>query len=109
MQESTRLKLFAVCSAIGILSAKLIRLAIEHRSILLDCSPNFFSTILLSVIFHLDNFNFADSLGKAVLASTTLHLIYELIQIVLPGFTYDPNDLLASVAGGLVLYLIGKP
>jgi glycopeptide antibiotics resistance protein len=96
------------CSAFGLATAKIMRPFVNGENVFLDSAPNFFSASLFCLIFFTIYPNSKHPLEKATLLSVVLHLLYELIQFVLPYLTFDVNDLIATVLGGITMYLLGK-
>lgn len=79
-----------------------------NSSILLDISPNLFTSIALPFIFYL--FNSGKRLILYIYRSLLLILLYEVSQFFDPGATLDILDVLASLVGAFfaayLLYII---
>ena len=69
--------------------------------------PNFVAVVLLSLLFVLrrDGEKNSSSL-KLVAMAVAAMVLYELVQPLIDGRTFDFNDIIASVMGGVFIYLL---
>ncbi|RZK39517.1 MAG: hypothetical protein EOO90_18605 [Pedobacter sp.] len=75
-------------------------------SIFVGCFPNFIAVVLISLIFNLVKNGKKDSTPlKISLMGTATMVFYEFIQPFIQGRTFDWLDVVASLIGGLFVYI----
>lgn len=76
-------------------------------SIIVGSLPNFTAVVLMSLIYNLVKRGKRDNspLKMSVMGTGTM-VFYELIQTFIQGRTFDWFDILASVIGGVFVYII---
>lgn len=76
-------------------------------SIIVGSLPNFTAVVLMSLIYNLVKRGKRDNspLKMSIMGTGTM-VFYELIQTFIQGRTFDWFDILASVIGGVFVYII---
>lgn len=78
-----------------------------NDSIIAGCIPNFIAVVLISLIFNLVKNGKKDTSPlKVSLMGTTAMVFYESVQPFIQGRTFDWFDIIASLIGGLFVYII---
>jgi len=78
-----------------------------YDSILIGCVPNFIAVVLFSLIFNLVKSGKKDTTPlKMSFMGTTIMVFYECVQPFIQGRTFDWFDIIASLIGGLFVYII---
>jgi VanZ family protein len=75
------------------------------RSVIAGSAPNVVAVILTALIFAVVKGHMADATPLRLVASSVVAMTaYEIAQIWMPGRTFDPLDLVATLIGGMVAY-----
>jgi len=76
-------------------------------SIVVGSLPNFITVVLISLIFNLIKSDKKDGTPLKMSAMGTAAMVfYEFIQTFIQGRTFDWNDVIASLLGGLFVYTL---
>lgn len=73
---------------------------------LAESLPNFLAVILFSFLFSIIEYKkaIATPLRQSIKATISM-VIYEFVQFLIPGRTFDIQDIAASILGGIFSYL----
>jgi len=73
---------------------------------LADSLPNFLGVVLLSLLFSIIEYKKATAIPlNPALKATLSMVLYEFAQFLIPGRTFDIQDIAASILGGILSYL----
>jgi len=76
-------------------------------SVIAGSAPNAVAVVLLASIFAVAKGRARDATPFRLAVISTLSMVaYEIAQIWMPGRTFDPFDLIASLIGGVIAFLL---
>lgn len=94
---------FTAWMELGLRAAWLARFG--ARSVIAGSAPNVVAVILIALILAVVKGQAVDATPSRLIAGSVVAMAaYEVAQIWMPGRTFDPFDLIASLIGGVIAY-----
>ncbi len=84
------------------------RYLFQHQDYILAGSlPNFLAPLILSFAFVIiKDLNDSKSIIRAIAGIVAGLILYEFVQLMMPHMVFDVKDIIASILGGLLAYLL---